>query len=221
MKLRNLVMSVVLVISLPLLSGCTTLNPYTGEKEVSDTAIGTGVGAVGGALAGQLIGGNTAGTLIGAGLGAIAGGVIGNVMDRQNDELRAQLQGTGVQIARSGRDIRLIMPGDITFENDRSDIRGSFYNTLNSVAIILKKYNSTTIKVAGFASSTGNAMHNQELSESRARSVADYLISQKIDPNRVMAVGYGARYPIASNATGAGQAKNRRVEITIHQLAKK
>ncbi len=64
-------------------------------------------------------------------------------------------------------------------------------------------------------------MHNQELSESRARSVADYLISQKIDPSRVMAVGYGKRYPIASNATEAGQAKNRRVEITIHQLNKK
>lgn len=221
MKLRKLVMGIIFIVSLPLLSGCTAINPYTGEKQVSDTAIGTGVGAIGGALAGQLIGGNTAGTLIGAGIGALAGGVIGNVMDRQNEELRAQLQGTGVQIARSGKDIRLIMPGDITFENDRADIRGSFYNTLNSVAIVLKKYNNTTIKVAGFASSTGNAMHNQELSEARARSVADYLISHKIDPNRVMVVGYGARYPIASNATKEGQAQNRRVEITIHQLAKK
>ena len=64
-------------------------------------------------------------------------------------------------------------------------------------------------------------MHNQELSESRARAVADYLIAHKIDPNRVMAVGYGARYPVASNKTAAGQAKNRRVEITIHQLAKR
>jgi outer membrane protein OmpA-like peptidoglycan-associated protein len=221
MKLRNLIMSIVLLVSLPLLTSCTALNPYTGEKQVSDTAIGTGVGAIGGALAGQLIGGNTTSTLVGAGIGALAGGVIGNVMDRQNDELRAQLQGTGVQIERLGKDIRLIMPGDITFANDRADIRSNFYNTLNSVAIVLKKYNGTNIKVAGFASSTGDAMHNQELSESRARAVADYLISQKIDPNRVMAVGYGARYPIASNATLAGQAKNRRVEITIHQLNKK
>lgn len=203
------------------LSGCTTLNPYTGEKEISDTSIGTGVGAASGAIVGGLIGHNAESALIGAGIGAVLGGVTGNYMDRQNDELRAQLQGTGVQVARVGKDIRLIMPGDITFENDRSDIRANFYNTLNSVAIVLKKFNKSTIKVAGFASSTGGAMHNQELSESRAQAVANYLIAQKIDPNRVMAIGYGARYPVASNATQEGQARNRRVEITIHQLARR
>jgi outer membrane protein OmpA-like peptidoglycan-associated protein len=220
MKLRKiaLVFSLLLVVAL---SGCTTLNPYTGEKEVSDTSIGTGAGAAGGALVGGLIGHNAESALIGAGIGAVLGGVTGNYMDRQNDELRAQLQGTGVQVARVGKDIRLIMPGDITFENDRSDIRANFYNTLNSVAIVLKKFNNSTIKVAGFASSTGEAMHNQELSESRAQAVANYLIAQKIDQNRVMAVGYGARYPIANNATKAGQAQNRRVEITIHKLAKR
>jgi outer membrane protein OmpA-like peptidoglycan-associated protein len=141
-------------------------------------------------------------------------------MDHQNRELREQLQGTGIQIARVGKDIRLIMPGDITFANNRADIKSNFYNTLNSVSIVLNKFNNTTVKVAGFASSTGNAMYNQELSEKRAKSVASYLIAQQVDPNRLMAVGYGSRYPIASNATKAGQAKNRRVEITIHQLSK-
>ncbi|EKD45630.1 MAG: hypothetical protein ACD_69C00202G0002 [uncultured bacterium] len=222
MKVYNSLVKFVLACSLLgvfMVSGCTTFDPYTGEKEVSKTAIGTGVGAVGGALAGQLIGGNTESTLIGAGLGAIVGGVTGNYMDRQDSELRAQLRGTGVQIARVGKDIRLIMPGDITFENDRSDIRSGFYNTLNSVAIVLNKFNKTTVKVAGYASSTGEAMHNQELSEQRARSVADYLIAQRVDANRLMSIGYGARFPVASNATKEGQARNRRVEITIHQLA--
>lgn len=222
MKACSLVIKLVLICGLfatVVLSGCTTVNPYTGETEVSKTAVGTGIGAVGGALAGQLIGGNTTSTLIGAGLGAAVGGIAGNYMDRQDAELRAQLQGTGVQIARVGRDIRLIMPGDITFENDRADIRSGFYNTLNSVGIVLRKFKKTTVKVAGYASITGSAMHNQELSENRARSVADYLISQGIDQNRVMSIGYGARYPIASNATEEGQARNRRVEITIHQLA--
>lgn len=217
---KSVLLSILFIALANVLNGCTTINPYTGEKEVSDTAIGTGVGVVGGALVGQLIGGNTAGTLIGAGIGAAVGGITGNYMDRQNDELREQLQGTGVQIAHSGKDIRLVMPGDITFENDRSDIKANFYDTLNSVAIVLKKFKNTTIKVAGFASNTGDAMHNQDLSESRARVVADYLIAQKIDPNRIMAVGYGERHPIASNATKEGQAKNRRVEITIHSLAK-
>lgn len=220
MKLHNLIIGLASGLLLTYaLTGCTTTNPYTGREEVSSTAVGTGVGAIGGALAGQLLGRDTESTLIGAGIGAAIGGVTGSYMDRQNEELRAQLQGTGVQVARVNRDIRLIMPGDITFENDRSDIRSNFYPTLNSVAIVLNKFNNTTVKVAGFASSTGEAMHNQELSESRARAVADYLVAQKVDQNRLMAVGYGARYPVASNATRAGQAKNRRVEITIHQLA--
>ena len=200
------------------LTGCTT-NPYTGEEQASKTGLGVGIGAVGGALAGQLIGGNTASTLIGAGLGAAVGGVAGNYMDRQDNMLRAQLRGTGVRVQRVGKDVRLIMPGDITFENDRSNIRSNFYSTLNSVSKVLVKFDKTTVKVAGYASSTGDAMYNQQLSEKRARSVANYLIAQSIDPNRIMAVGYGARYPIASNATKAGQAQNRRVEITIHQLS--
>ncbi len=88
------------------------------------------------------------------------------------------------------------------------------------MAIVLNKFNKTTIKVAGYASSVGGAEHNQILSEQRSKSVANYLISQKVDPNRIMAVGYGARYPIASNATADGQARNRRVEITLHSLQK-
>ncbi len=223
MKIHRLLTKLALICSLPIaitLSGCTTLNPYTGETEVSKTAVGTGIGAIGGALAGNLIGGNTTSTLIGAGLGAAIGGVVGHSMDAQTTELRERLQGTGVQIAKIGKhDIRLIMPGDITFEHDRADIRSSFYNTLNSVAIVLKKFNKTTIKVAGYASSIGGAMYNQELSERRAGSVADYLISQGIDSHRVQAIGYGARYPVASNASAEGQARNRRVEITIHQLS--
>lgn len=214
---RCLVFVVVVFLGLGLV-GCTTENPYTGEKEVSKTAMGTGIGAAGGAIAGALIGGNTEGTLIGAGLGALVGGVTGNYMDRQANELRAQLESTGVRVVRNGNDIRLIMPGDITFDNDRAEIQSNFYATLNSVAIVLNKFNKTTIKVAGYASSVGNAQHNQVLSEERAKSVANYLISQKIDPNRIMSVGYGARYPVASNATAAGQARNRRVEITLHAL---
>lgn len=221
--MKKILVKLVLVSSLIsgvfILNGCTTVNPYTGESEVSKTAVGTGVGAVGGALVGQLLGHSTESTLIGAGIGAAVGGIAGNYMDRQDAELRAQLQGSGVQIVRVGRDIRLIMPGDITFENDRADIKSGFYSTLNSVAVVLNKFNKTTVKVAGYASSTGSAMHNQELSEQRAHAVADYLVSHKVDQNRVMAIGYGARFPVASNATLEGQARNRRVEITIHQLA--
>jgi len=217
MNLKKLLIVGALVAGVAL-SGCTT-NPYTGEQQMSKTAIGGVLGAGTGALAGQLIGHSTGATLIGAGIGAAVGGIAGNIMDRQEKELREQLVGSGVQVSRVNGDIRLIMPGDITFENDRADIRTNFYNTLNSVAIVLNKFSNTTIKVAGYASKVGSAEHNQVLSEERAKAVEQYLIAQKVDPNRIMAVGYGARYPVASNKTLAGQARNRRVEITIHKLA--
>ncbi|MCL5260166.1 MAG: OmpA family protein [Gammaproteobacteria bacterium] len=221
MKLRRGLIIGVAIFLLPMLgflSGCSTQNPYTGESELSKTAVGTGVGALGGALVGQMIGHDTASTLIGAGIGAAVGGVAGNYMDRQTAELRQYLQSSGVQVAREGNDIRLIMPGDITFENDRADIRSEFYNTLNAVAIVLKKFNKTNVKVVGYASSTGSAAHNQELSERRAQAVANYLASQGVNQNRLVSLGYGARFPVASNKTREGQAQNRRVEITIHQI---
>lgn len=205
------------VVAVFFLGGCTT-NPYTGESQVSRTALGAGIGAVGGALAGQLIGGNTTATLVGAGLGAAVGGVAGNYMDRQDAMLRQQLEGTGIRVVRNGDDIQLIMPGDITFATNSSDINSQFYNTLNSVALVLKKFNKTVVKVAGFTDSTGNASYNQQLSERRAQSVANYLSSQGVNQNRFSVVGYGQRYPVASNSTVAGRSSNRRVEITIHQI---
>lgn len=200
------------------LTGCMTTNPYTGDQQVSKGAIGTGVGAAGGALIGQLIGHNTTSTLIGAGVGAAAGGLVGVYMDRQASELRQQLQGTGVSVVRNGKDIQLIMPGDITFATNSADINSQFYSTLNSVAIVLKKYNKTSIEVAGYTDSTGTAQYNQQLSQRRAQSVANYLTSQGVAGNRFSTSGYGASNPVASNATAAGRAQNRRVTITLHQV---
>ncbi|QLH41926.1 MAG: OmpA family protein [Coxiellaceae bacterium] len=206
-----------MLIVLGLISGCTT-NPYTGQKQVSRTAIGVGAGAAGGALVGQLIGGNTTGTLIGAGVGAVAGGLVGGYMDKQAADLRKQLQGTGVSVVKNGSDIKLIMPGDITFATNSSDIKPQFYNTLNSVAIVLKKYNKTVVTVAGYTDNTGTTNYNQQLSERRAQSVASYLTSQGVNGNRFSVVGYGERNPVASNSNPQGRALNRRVEISIHEI---
>jgi outer membrane protein OmpA-like peptidoglycan-associated protein len=199
------------------LIGCTTTNPYTGQSEVSKTALGVGGGALAGALAGSMVG-NTKATLIGAGIGAVVGGMAGNYMDNQEAALRERLVGSGVQVARFGNDLRLIMQSDVTFDNDRSEIKPDFYNTLNSVATVLNKFDRTSIRIVGYTSSTGGDTHNQILSEQRAQSVGNYLIAQGISSNRVTTLGAGKRNPVASNSTFDGQAKNRRVEITIHQI---
>ncbi len=209
----------VVVATAVLVSACTTTDPYTGEQKVSNTAAGAGLGALAGAGIGLLAGGNDRrNALIGAGIGALAGGAIGATMDRNEAELRRQLQGTGVSVTRNGDQIILNMPSNITFDTDQDQVKSQFYPTLNSVAIVLRKYDRTLVDVYGHTDSTGSATHNQDLSQRRAASVANYLGAQGIDPRRFAVVGFGATRPIATNATAAGRAQNRRVEIEISPL---
>ena len=198
-----------------LLAGCTTTDPYTGQEKTSNTAGGALVGAGVGALAGLAVGGNGKGALIGAAIGGLAGGAIGNYMDNQEAELRAQLQGTGISVTRDGDRIILNMPSNITFDTDQDALKPQFFPTLNSVAIVLRKFDKTLIDVNGHTDSTGSLQHNEMLSQRRAESVAGYLTGQGIQQRRVSALGFGPSRPVASNASEAGRAQNRRVEITI------
>lgn len=216
MTIARLITTLILLTSITL-SGCVIVDPHTGEQRVAKSSIGVGIGAASGAFIGSAIG-RSNGALIGAGIGALAGGAIGNDMDRQEAMLRRHLAHSGVRVVRVGNDIRLIMPSDITFANDSAQISPQFFRTLNSVASVMRDFRNTTIKVAGYTSSTGSDMHNQVLSEERANEVADYLINQGINPNRVTPVGFGKRYAIASNTTPEGQAQNRRVEVTLHAI---
>ncbi|MFP1632206.1 OmpA family protein [Zhengella sp. ZM62] len=201
-----------------LAAGCTT-DPYTGQQKVSNTAIGTALGAGVGALAGAAVGGSRVAqrnaVLIGAGIGALAGAGIGNYMDRQEAELRAQLQGTGVSVTRVGNDIILNMPSNITFATDQDQVQASFYQTLNSVALVLQKFNQTLVDVYGHTDSTGNDQYNLALSQRRASSVASYLTGQGVDGRRLYIAGLGESQPVASNDTPEGRALNRRVEIKL------
>jgi len=219
---RNLVRAVIAGVVLSMLSGCYTYDPYTGDKKVSDTTKGAGIGAAVGAVAGLLTGGNAAAhrknALIGAGIGALAGGAVGNYMDRQEAKLRSQLAGTGVSVTRMGDNITLNMPGNITFKSDSAELDPSFYKVLNSVNVVVKKYNKTVVEVAGHTDSTGAADYNQKLSERRANSVAQYLESQGLANNRVVTVGAGESRPVADNATPEGRQANRRVELTLTPL---
>jgi outer membrane protein OmpA-like peptidoglycan-associated protein len=201
-----------------LLGACTT-DPYTGEQKVSNTAGGAALGALAGAGAGLLAGGDDRrNALIGAGVGALAGGAIGATMDRNEAELRAQLQGTGVSVTRTGDNIILNMPSDITFATDRDQVISAFYPVLNSVALVLNKYNRTVVDVFGHTDSTGDENYNYGLSQRRASSVADYLRAQGVDPRRFAVTGFGETRPVASNASEAGRAQNRRVEIQLSPL---
>jgi outer membrane protein OmpA-like peptidoglycan-associated protein len=201
------------------LTACTT-NPYTGQSQLSNTAggglLGAGGGAVAGALVGAAVGGDPrVGALIGAGVGGLTGAAIGNYMDQQEAELRAQLQGTGVSVTRVGQNIVLNMPSNITFATDQSTVQPAFNSTLVSVALVLKKFDKSIVDVYGHTDSEGDDTYNLSLSQRRAVSVATILANQGIDQRRFYIEGKGETSPIASNATEAGRAQNRRVEIQI------
>lgn len=203
------------------LGACTTTDPYTGEQVRNNTGTGAIAGAVGGALLGYLT--NTSdgeqgrkNALIGAGVGALAGGAVGNYMDRQQAELRRELDGTGVSVTRDGDNLVLNMPSDVTFGVDQAAIQPQFYRVLDGVGTIVNRYPQTLVDVTGHADSTGDDMHNQSLSERRASSVAGYLIDNgRVMRDRLYVQGRGESQPIASNGTPEGRAANRRVEIVL------
>jgi outer membrane protein OmpA-like peptidoglycan-associated protein len=212
------------VSALALLSagGCTTYDAYTGEAKTSKTAIGAGIGASVGAVVAYLDNKDEKSSkkrnqrilAAAVGGGAIGGG-IGYYMDAQEAKLRKQLRGTGVSVQREGDNINLVMPGNITFAQGRSDIAASFYDVLNSVVLVLKEYDKTIVVVSGHTDSDGAADYNKNLSVQRAGSVSGYLQSHGINQVRLETVGFGETQPIASNATAAGKQQNRRVEITL------
>ena len=146
----------------------------------------------------------------------IVGAGVGAYMDAWEARLREQLQGTGVQVSREGDNIRLIMPGNITFNSDSYELRASFYPVLNSVGLVLSKYADLppcespvipTIPAPGSTTLT--------LSERRADSVADYLVTRDVARDRMFVQGVAFDSPLADNASAEGRAQNRRVELYI------
>lgn len=199
---------------------CTTTDPYSGQTRRNNTATGAIAGALGGAVLGYLT--NTSNSeegrknaLIGAGIGALGGAAVGRYMDQQQAALEAELSGTGVGVARQGDNLVLRMPSDVTFASNQSAVTANFYPVLDDVAMVLNRYNQTTIDVIGHADSDGTDEYNMNLSRQRASSVAQYLVARSVLADRFYVDGRGEGMPIASNATAEGKAQNRRVEILI------
>ncbi len=195
-----------------LLSACSP-NPYPGQQQASKAATyGAGAAAVCGLVGAIDSGKHARNAALGCG---IVGAGIGAYMDVQEAKLREQLQGTGVQVAREGDNIRLIMPGSITFESNSYNLRGGFYPALNSVGEVLSKYADTTLRITGHTDNTGQRAMNQTLSERRAGSVADYLVTRGVARSRILVQGVAFDQPIADNTTEQGRSQNRRVELYI------
>ena len=194
------------------LTGCA-------NSSATNTQKGAGIGAVVGALIGKGTGDNAKSRYAwGAVVGALAGGAIGKYMDNQEQEFRDELADSGIEVVRDGDNINLIMPGNITFDTGKASISGNFYTVLNDVALVINKYEKTTLQVVGHTDNVGAESQNQVLSEQRASAVKNYLTQNGVDNRRVTTMGMGESQPVATNDNAGGRQLNRRVELTIVPL---
>lgn len=203
------------------LSGCQTMSGQgndIGGVSYDKAALGTLIGAATGyGVSKGINNGSSSQNNRAIAIGAILGGASGLYLDNKEKKLREQMAGTGVDVSRNpDGSVQLIMPGSITFDTNKSNIKPNFYGTLNKVAQTLAEDNKSAILVTGYTDNTGNDSINIPLSQARAQSVKNYLASQGVSSSRIDAQGLGSSNPIASNATAAGKEQNRRVEISIY-----
>jgi outer membrane protein OmpA-like peptidoglycan-associated protein len=103
----------------------------------------------------------------------------------------------------------------ILFDTGKASIKKQSAEVLNDIVGILKEYSNAQFNIEGHTDSSGSATFNKSLSQSRAKSVMDYLVSNGIAADRLNYAGYGEERPLDSNKTRAGKARNRRVEINL------
>src|SRR5438477_12674819 len=185
-----------------LLAACAT----PGER----TAVGAGGGAAVGAGVGALAGG-WKGALIGAAAGGVVGGAVGNYLDKQAQELKQVAENT----KRTEDGILVDLKSKLLFTTDSAVLRPEAVEQIAKLGDILVKYADDRIRIQGHTDSTGSAAHNEELSMRRAQAVRDVLLSRGVKQQQMLVEGVGEGRPIGNNATAAGRAQNRRVELHI------
>lgn len=207
-------------------SGCATQPGQQNPGNMSNTGMGAIIGALGGAAAGAAIGHNNRGqgALIGAAGGALIGTGVGYYMDKQKAKLEADLarevQSGSIEIKQNAdQSLSVTMNEGQTFDTNSSVVKTAFYPTMDKIASTLQQYPKTTLTITGHTDSQGSDSYNQQLSQRRASSVKSYFVRKGVSSSRLTAIGAGKTQPRADNATAAGRAMNRRVEIQIVPMA--
>jgi outer membrane protein OmpA-like peptidoglycan-associated protein len=196
------------------LAGCESMSPR--ER-------GTAQGAAAGAVAGAVIGSATGGkagqsAVIGGAIGAVAGNLWSKRMEDKRQAMERASAGTGIQVAKTADNrLKVNVPADFSFDVGRADIKPVMRPVLDELGRNLEP--NMRLAVIGHTDSTGGDAINDPLSVERALAVRDYLSRNGVPASRISTEGQGSRQPVASNATDAGRAQNRRVEIYLVESA--
>ena len=207
------------------LAGCNMSN--TGKGALIGAGGGAGLGAIVGAIAG-----NTAiGAVIGGAVGAGAGALIGKKMDKAKKEAEAvqNAQVEAVTDANGLEAVKVTFDSGILFATGKADLSSTAMTSLFQFANVLKNNADCDVAVQGYTDNAGwknstaaqSQQKNLELSQQRAQSVTNYLLSQGVSPNQIRSTtGFGEANPVADNSTAAGKAQNRRVEVYMYASQK-
>src|SRR5574343_1575765 len=200
-----------------LLAGCASM-----DDTQRTSATGAAIGAIAGAALGTVISGRHGrdNALAGAALGAAIGGGGGYLWSRHMQEQKAAMEqataGTGIGVTQTAdNQLKLDIPSDLSFDSGRYEIKPALHAVLDRFATTLNQNPVTTVRIVGHTDNVGSDAVNNPLSVNRAAATRDYLTGRGVASNRISIDGRGSHEPIADNATAAGKAKNRRVEIFV------
>ena len=201
------------------MAGCNNL--------AKGTAIGAGGGAVLGAIVGKIAGNTAVGAAVGTAVGAGAGALIGKHMDKVKAQAEAVKNAQVEQItdANGLQGVRVTFDSGILFTTGSSTLSATAKNSLTQFAGVLKNNTDCDVAVQGYTDNAGwknstveqSQQKNLNLSQQRAQAVTNYLQSLGVSNNQIRSTtGYGEANPVADNATAAGKAQNRRVEVYMY-----
>ncbi len=207
------------------LAGCAEGFKRPSDRPFENWEKGAAIGAIGGAVLGAAAyrKNRTKGALIGAIGGGLAGGAVGKYMDNQKRDLEKNLapeiQAGQAKVEKLPNDIvRITMTSQTAFDTNSTAIKPGFQSTMDKLADVVVRYNKTTLTIVGHTDSTGSDKYNQDLSQRRALSVAQYFESQRVNALRLATAGKGESQPVASNNSEAGRQANRRVESYLEPV---
>ena len=221
LKTMTLTLAIVPLLTLGGPTGCQTAKEH---RVLTGAAAGATLGAVAGGVIGHQSGNKGTGAAIGAVTGAALGAGVGYALERRARKFE-QVQQVEVETVQPNptasepmyqqEHIRLVLNDTVLFDKNSSAVSPGGAAKLNEIAMLLKEQPGERVVIRGYASSDGEDAYNQALSERRATNVANHLVGQGLNPQRITAVGMGESNPIADNSTEAGRAQNRRVEIEV------